>query len=410
MKTKYHNFSTLRKKIATLLVFSFLSLLMLISCKRSSGSGYTVMKGPFKQSVIETGEIQAEHSSIVTMPRINSIYGYSFKIISLAENGKNVKKGDPVIKVDPASVQKYIIEKRESLENEIASSNRLKAQILNNMQDLRAQLKNEEASFRIKKIQLEKSAFESVGIKKVIELEYRQAEIRLNRIKRNLARRPFLDSLDYSIQQIKVVQRENELKTAEDALNQLIVKSPLDGVFVLEKYSRTGQAYKVGDEVSLGYTIARIPDIRTMKVNGIILENDISRIKTGLKVVVRMDALPNVPFYGRITKISMVCIPQQDGKKAFQSEVLISGSDPRLKSGMTVRCEYITFEGENEIYVPNNCLLEENIHTYCFVKRRGKAIKTEVTTGPSNNMYTVVSGNIRAGLDLIPPEKILTRQ
>jgi len=262
----------------------------------------------------------------------------------------------------------------------------------------------------IKKIQLEKSAFESVGIKKVIELEYRQAEIRLNRIKRNLARKPFLDSLDYSIQQIKVIQRENELKTAEEALNQLVVKSPLDGVFVLEKYSRTGQAYKIGDEVSLGYTVARIPDIRTMKVNGIILENDISRIKTGLKVVVRMDALPNVPFNGRITKISMVCIPQQDGKKAFQSEVLISGSDPRLKSGMTVRCEYITFEGENEIYVPNNCLLEENKHTYCFVKRRGKAIKTEVTTGPSNNIYTVVSGNIRSGQDLVPPEKILTRQ
>jgi len=64
------------------------------------------MKGPFKQSVIETGEIQAEHSSIVTMPRINSIYGYNFKIISLVENGKNVRKGEPVIKVDPASVQK----------------------------------------------------------------------------------------------------------------------------------------------------------------------------------------------------------------------------------------------------------------------------------------------------------------
>jgi len=410
MEIKHHDFSTLRRRITIFLFLAVLSFSLFISCNRNIGSGYTVLKGPFRQSVIETGEIQAEHSSIVTMPRINSIYGYNFKIIGLAEHGKTVRKGDPVIIVDPTSVQKYIIEKRESLENEIASSNRLKAQIMNDMQDLKAQLKNEEASFMIKKIQLEKSAFESEGIRKVIELEYRQAEIRLNRIKRNLAIRPNLDSLDYRIQEIKVIQKENELKIAEETLNQLVVKSPLDGVFVIEKNSRTGQAIKVGDEVYLGNNVAKIPDIRTMKVKGIILENDISRIKTGLKVVVRMDALPNVPFYGHITNISMVCIPQQDGKKVFQTEVLLSGSDPRLKSGMTVRCEYLTYDGENEIYVPNSCLLEENKHTYCFVRKRGKTMKTEVKPGPSNNLYTIVSGDIRPGQDLIPPEKILTRQ
>ncbi len=99
-----------------------------------------VLSGPFIQSVIETGELQAVNASTMTMPRINSIYGYNLKIIGLAEHGKNVQKGDPVIRVDPSSVQKYIIEKRESLENEIASANKLKAQIINNMQDLKAQL------------------------------------------------------------------------------------------------------------------------------------------------------------------------------------------------------------------------------------------------------------------------------
>ena len=309
------------------------------------------------------------------MPRINSIYGYNFKIIGLAEHGKNVRKGEQVIIVDPSSVQKYIIEKRESLENEIASSNKLKAQMMNNIQDIRAQLRNEEASFKIKKLQLEKSAFESVGIKKVIEIEYKQAEIRLNRIKRNLKLRPMLDSLDYRIQQIKVKQRENEVKLAEEALRQLVVTSPLDGVFVVERNSRTGQTMKVGDEVYIGYTVARIPDIRTMKVKGTILENDISRIKKGLNVIVRMDALPNVPFYGKLTYVSMVCIPNQDGKKVFQTEVLITGTDLRLKPGMTVRCEYLTYEGENEMYVPNNCLLEENKHFYCLIRKRGKINK-----------------------------------
>lgn len=408
MKNRLSNFKCPAGRNIILLMVALLSIIP-VSCKSKKEGSYTVLKGPFIQSVIETGELQAVNSSTMTMPRINSIYGYNFKITGLAEHGKNVSKGDLVFTVDPSSVQKYIIEKRESLENEIASANKLKAQIKNNLQDLKAQLRNEQALFEIKKLQLEKSAFESAGIRKVIELEFRQAQIRLDKIKRNLELRPKLDSLDYRIQQIKVTQRENELKSAEGTLRQMIVTSPQEGVFVVEKNPRTGQTIKVGDEVYLSYPVARIPDIRTMKVNGIVMENDISRIKPGQNVFVRLDALPNVRFDGKLSRVSRVCIPQQDRKKVFQTEVLISGTDLRLKPGMTVRCEYITFQGDDEIYVPNNCLLEENKHFYCFVRRRGKIRKTEVKTGPSNNLYTIVSGDLRPGQDLVLPENILTR-
>jgi len=379
-----------------------------VSCNTEKKKGYMVMRGPFTQSIVETGELQAVNASTLTMPRINSIYGYNFKIIDLAEHGKQVQKGDPVFRVDPSAVQKYIIEKRESLENEIASANKLKAQILNNMQDLRAQLRNEQASFDIKKLQRDKSAFESEAVRKVIELEFQQAEIKLDKIKRNLMLRPKLDSLDYRIQRIKVIQKENELSAAEKTLNQLIVLSPLDGIFVVSNSFRTGQIIKVGDEVYLGSVVARIPDIRTMKVKGFIPENDISRIKPGLKVIVRLDALPSVPFHGVINKLSSVCI-EQDSKKVFLTEVIISDSDLRLKPGMTVRCEYITYEEEDEIYVPTRCILEENKHFYLFIAKRGKIRKTEITTGPSNNMYTVVSGDLRPGQGLVLPENILTR-
>ncbi len=131
------------------------------------------MKGHFRQSVIETGELQAVNASFLMMPRINYIYGYSFKIIGLAEHGKLVHKGDQVIIVDPSSVQKFIIEKSTSLENEIAAANKLRAQITNNLQDLRSQYKNEKASYDIKKLGVERSGFEAVSIRRVIELEFR---------------------------------------------------------------------------------------------------------------------------------------------------------------------------------------------------------------------------------------------
>jgi multidrug efflux pump subunit AcrA (membrane-fusion protein) len=175
---------------------------------------------------------------------------------------------------------------------------------------------------------------------------------------------------------------------------------------VIEENWRTGQPIKVGEEVYLGNPVAMIPDISSMKVNGYILENDISKIKQGLDVIVRLDALPSVPFNGKINKIGKVCI-EQDNKKIFPADVLISESDPRLKPGMTVSCEYITYESKDEIYVPNNCILEENKHFYLFIRKRGKIRKTEVKTGASNNMYTIVSGDLKSGQAIELPGNIL---
>jgi len=402
--------TVLKLHIWKIVLCSLITLLQLlnIACNRDQGSRYSVIKGPFRQSVIETGELQAVNASFLSMPRINYIYGYNFKIIGLAEHGKKVHKGDTVIRVDPSAVQKFIIERSESLENETASTNKLKAQITNNMQDLRSQLRYEQASYDIKKLGVEKSGFEAAGIRRVIELEFRQAEIKLKKIRRNLDLKPTLDSLDLHIQMIKVKQKENELKAAQETLSRLVVPSPLDGIFVVEENWQTGQMIRLGDDLYIGQPVARIPDIRTMKIKGFIMENDISRIRPGQKVIVRLDALPSVPFNGIISTVGKVCIDRDD-KKVFPAEVLISESDLRLKPGMTVSCEYVTYESDNELYVPSNCILEENKHFYLFLRKRGKLRKTEVKTGPSNNMFTIISGDLKPGQALELPENILTR-
>jgi len=383
----------------------FLLVICLSSCHSSKGGEYSVLKGHFIQSVKETGELAAVNASYLSIPRISFEYGYSFKIIGLAEHGSTVHKGDTVFTVDPSVVQRDIIQKSELLETETASTNKLKAQITNNLQDLRSQIRNEEASYEIKKLAYEKSGFESAGIRKVAELEFRLEEIKLNKIRRNLQIRPRLDSLDLHIQEIKVKQKEAELIAAQAALARMKVISPLDGIFVVSDNWRNGQTIRVGDEIYVGNPVAQIPDIRTMKVKGFIPENDIGKIKADMEVIIRLDALPSVPFQGTLKHIGKICI-EQDNKKIFPTEVFISGSDPRLKPGMTVSCEYISFESSASIYVPNSCLLEENKHYYLFPVRWGKPRKTEVKTGPSNNTYTIVTGDIREGQSLELPANI----
>lgn len=383
-------------------------LILITSCGRGGGSEYSVMEGPFRRSVTETGELRSVNAVTITAPNIDYRYTSRLKIIDLAEHGSVVKKGEPVIWLDPAPILKFILERRESLETEVAALNKLKAQLTNNLQDLRAQLRNEQSSFNIRKLQMEGSGFEPEGVRRVRELEFRQAEIRLQKLMKQLELRPKLDSLDFRIQRIKIIQKENELKAAEETLEKMIVLSPLNGVFVIGAGMRmSSQEVKVGSEIYTGDPVALIPDISRMMVNGHISENDISRIREGQDVIVRLDALPAVQFHGKISNVGRVCV-ELDEKRVFLTEVLIEETDLRLKPGMTVSCEYITYQGDKELYVPNSCILAEEGHFFVFPRKRGKFRKTEVTTGPSNTFHTVVSGDLKPGQALELPAVVST--
>lgn len=381
--------------------------LLFLSCSRSDIAEYSVMKGVFRQSVMETGELQAVNAYSLFLPRINYMYGSTFKITGLTEHGTNVSGGDTVVILDKSNIQKTILDREEMLENELAAMNKLKAQLANNMQDLRAQLTSEQSSYDMKRLSFEKSGFESAGMRRVRELEFRQAGIKLERVKHKLAMRPVLDSLDLLIQKIKVLQRENDLRSALETLDMLSVVSPIEGVFVIENNRRTGQMIKVGDDINLMYPVAMIPDVRTMKVKGFVQELDISRIKQGQDVIVRLDALPLVDFTGNVNYIGKVCVETGE-RRVFNTEVLINESDVRLKPGMTVSCEYITYQGNgDDLFVPTACLYNEGGKSYLFILRKGSVEKREVETGLSNNTYTIVKGDVRQGLPLVLPETVI---
>jgi HlyD family secretion protein len=381
--------------------------LSVLSCGRQRSDEYTVMKGPFRQSFTETGELEAIRSSALVMPRINYQYGYEFKIIGLADHGKMVREGDTVIRIDPSSIEKFIITREEALENEQAAEKKQKVQIRNGLQDLRAQLRNEQAAYDLKKLELERYKFESEKKRRVKELEFQQATIRLNKIKRQLERRPILDDFDFKIQKIKIMQGEGEVAGAREVLSKLAITSPEDGLFQVgtNMYEWPEKNLKLGDRVSSGMLIARIPDIFHMKIRTFVNEADFTKINLGMKVQVRLDALPMVPFHGEITEISRVCLPREK-ERVFKVVVELAESDLRLKPGMTVSCEYLCMEEEDALFVPNSCLLEEDGKTFVFVRNGASVKKTEVRAGPSNSHHTIISGEVKPGQPLVPFEKV----
>jgi hypothetical protein len=294
------------------------------------------------------------------------------------------------------------------LENELADANKQVVQSENNIQELTAQLKTEQASYDLKNLEVARSKFDSDVKKRIKELEFQQETIKLNKVKRNLDLKPKLDNYDRLIQKIKVVQRQNELNNAKEALKLFLLKSPLDGIFqvAVNDWSDNPQMWKVGDTPYQGQILASIPDVTRMKVKTYINESDAKKVFKGMKVIIRLDALPSVPFNGSITEISKVCVAR-DKEKVFNIFVGIDESDLRLKPGMTVNCEYVLYESDKNLFVPNNCLLKERGHSYIFLKKGGSVRKVEVQAGAVNINHTVITGEVKAGMKLVPFNDVL---
>ena len=65
-------FVEIRKNGGTVVASAIVIFSMLIlSCSRADTSDYSVMKGIFRQSVMETGELQALNAYSMFLPRIN---------------------------------------------------------------------------------------------------------------------------------------------------------------------------------------------------------------------------------------------------------------------------------------------------------------------------------------------------
>ena len=333
--------SSLRRKAQP--VIGLIIALLLVSCGKLDDWGLSKKDGTGGTTIIETGTLVAINNVLFILPRY-TMYWYQMRIIGLAENGAMVNEGDSIIQLDPAEVHKLIIDRETNLETQLANLEKMKVQQSNQMNDIESKIRNEIAAFNLKKIEMESSRFETERRQTILQLEFQQAEINLAKEKRKLDLTKIIQGNDVKIQQIRIRQIENDLEKFYQILPLLTVRSTVAGVFQRGRNPMNGQNLALGDNMYTGYSMGNVPELKWMKVNTFINENDFLKLSTGQKVTVRLDATPEITFNGEVSYIGKLCrLKEQNSKqKGFDVEVKILEPDERLKPGMTVSCEFLS--------------------------------------------------------------------
>ena len=320
-----------------------LILCTLTACQGKNSDGEGEGSGA-RTPLVETGELVAVRSKALLTPNLRR-WG-NLRVTWVEEHGKEVMAGDSVILLDPTDITKYILERETQLESEQASLDKMLINQANRDSETESTIRSDEATYELRKLELESSRFESERTRKIKELEFEQATIALRISRRRLEINQIVNENDIKIQQIRVEQIKKDIQMAWEAVPMLTIRTPIDGILQLDR-RRGGQLIKVGDEVWRGNRMAMVPDLKQMKVRTFVNENDFLRVRKGQKVIVRLDALPEVPFEAEVSNMGLFCHPRDYNnprQKGFDVELKLLVSDERLKTGMTVSCEFLEDE------------------------------------------------------------------
>ena len=117
---------------------------------------------------------------------------------------------------------------------------------------------------------------------------------------------------------------------------------------------------------------------KVLKLQGNVPERYSSRVKTGQKVEIRVDAYPERVFEGKISRVSPVV---DRLSRTFPVEILVPNGKRELKPGGFAKAEVLTHVEEQAVTVPASAVVTFVGSTRVFVVRDGVARAVPVTPG-----------------------------
>ncbi len=215
----------------------------------------------------------------------------------------------------------------------------------------------------------------------------------------------------------QLLQKENQLSKIEAQIKknqydlekhrsyvpQMQLVAPVDGIVTYSDPDRRwgAQEIKVGMEVRPREVLVTIPEMSTLVVEFDLPEQYRAKVKTGDKVVVQPDSIPNLKITGKLSSIAPTPVSQihwdRNSPKIYPSKVELDEQPESLVSGMSVRIEIITDTIKDILYVPVEAVFDEGGKYFVYLKMNGAPEVREVQIGASNDYYVEIKSGLQAG-------------
>lgn len=380
-----------------------------------------VQSGKFTISFHEIGTLAAEKSE--------PVYGEdNGKIISLVSEGTMVKPGDKIAEMDTTDLQREVRNQKLAVKNADADVDRVKEEQKMLVETNKTEFSKQEAQLKFNQTQLAMATSTWERKKRLakeklvpgdqveqayLDVQSKQLDVDKATADMELKKKDIKSKEDQKQAEVnKVIFAANIQKSNLDELQGQVkssqISAPASGMVVIAKtWAGPGEFRKLqaGDQIHHRQVICELPDLNRMLAKINVGESDAPKVKLGMAVNVRMEAIPDKVFHGTVKLISSLATEgnpwdtgSTPGRKNFEVIVALKEADPKtLKPGMTADAEFVCDSVDSSVFVPLESVIEKNGKTFVYIKNGKRWERTPVATGKYNDNFIIIAKGVRKG-------------
>jgi HlyD family secretion protein len=328
-----------------------------IGLNRPTGTQVTVEKieaRDLESIVSASGKIQPKRSvniSAETMGKVMNLH---------VREGDMVTKGQLLLQIDSKNLETNVQNREASLASAKLQLDQTRAQIDNS----KVALKEAEDTMKRQEQMFKNGLLPRDQWEKIVNDVARQ--------KTNL----IVSEQSARTQEQRIKQEEANLSSANYDLNKLKVVAPITGI-VTRRNIEEGETAVVGTMNNAGTVLLTIADLSVIETEIEVDETDIPFIKIGQPAKIKIDALPDQEFSGKVTEVGNSPIQAAAGQQRatnFKVVVTITGEVPNVRPGFTCTAVVTTATRQKVLSVPIQAMTLREV----VVDEKGQVVPPEI--------------------------------
>jgi len=319
-------------------------------------------RGTFVNEIVLTGELDAARGATIAVPDLPQ---WQSSIKWLAQDGSQVKKGERVVELDNSSFTNDLDTKRRAaLDTE--------QQMQQKEAELKADLEHKQLDFDSRKADYEKAKIDADVPRDLLsareyqdrQTKFDRAQVEMAKARDILAAQKSENDADRRNLELQLGKARRDIDIATRAIDSAVVRAPRDGVVIIKDIPWEGRKIQTGDTVWVGFAIAVIPEMSSLRVNAALADVDDGRIAVGMPATIVLDGYPDMTFHGRVSSISAVAqeANPKSLRRTFKVFVDLDRVDAqRMRPGLSARVVVRTQSIPNALIVPRSAPAGKNM-------------------------------------------------
>lgn len=343
--------------------------------------------GTIEVTISASGRVVPLYEEIIVSP-INS------RILEVYKNpGDTLQKGDPILKLELATVETDYNQKLDELQMRKSKLEQAKVVVSNRISDLQMQAKIKDMQLKQLLTELKNEQYlDSIGASttdkvRQAELNYEVAKLELEQLNELVANEHKNAAAEINVQNLELSIFEKTLSESKRLLNNARILSP-------QPATLTFINNLIGAQVQAGTQLAVLSDLSAFKVEGEIADSYADRMVLGTKAIVKTGGL-------EIDGIVVNITPSVKNGVLKFTVMLNDPGNKRLRSGLKTDVHVMQEVRENTLRIKNsNYYMGKGIYDLWIVNGN-HAKKRKVELGESNYEYVEVVNGLKQGEEVI---------